>query len=88
MRVEVKNHVRKWSIADQEILDFMSARYGDFVLYNPPVKSHTLFLWLGPFTLLLIGVIAALFAVNKRSKMEPSMSDEDQRRIKELLDKK
>ena len=87
LRVEVKNMLENGR-ADQEILDFMSARYGDFVLYNPPVKSHTLFLWLGPFVFLLIGVIAALVIVSKRSKSEQGMSDEQQQRVNELLNKK
>ena len=87
LRVEVKNMLENGR-ADQEILDFMSARYGDFVLYNPPVKSHTLFLWLGPFVFLLIGVIAALVIVSKRSKSEQGMSDKQQQRVKELLNKK
>jgi len=87
LRVQVKTMLEDGA-SDQEILDFMSARYGDFVLYNPPVKSHTLFLWLGPFILLFIGVTATLVVVNKRSKSEQSISDEDQKRIKELLDKK
>jgi len=87
LRVQVKTMLEDGN-SDQEILDFMSARYGDFVLYNPPVKSHTLFLWLGPFILLLFGIIAALVVVNKRSKSEQSLSDEDLRRIQELLDKK
>ncbi len=87
LRVEVKNMLENGR-ADQEILDFMSARYGDFVLYNPPVKSHTLFLWLGPFVFLLIGVISALVIVSKRSKSEQGISDEQQQRVKELLNKK
>ena len=87
LRVQVKTMLEDGA-SDQDILDFMSARYGDFVLYNPPVKSHTLFLWLGPFILLFIGVTATLVVVNKRSKSEQSISDEDQKRIKELLDKK
>jgi len=37
--------------ADKEILKFMSDRYGDFVLYKPPVKPHTLLLWFSPFLL-------------------------------------
>ena len=87
LRVQVKTMLEDGA-SDQEILDFMSARYGDFVLYNPPVKSHTLFLWLGPFILLFIGLTATLVVVNKRSKSEQSISDEDQKRIRELLDKK
>ncbi|HMG76268.1 MAG TPA: cytochrome c-type biogenesis protein [Pyrinomonadaceae bacterium] len=41
--------------SDQEILAFLTQRYGDFVLYNPPVKSTTYLLWFGPFILLIAG---------------------------------
>ena len=54
---------------DQEIVDFLVQRYGDFVLYRPPVKSTTILLWFGPFALLLIGGIA-LYLRLKRRKQE------------------
>jgi cytochrome c-type biogenesis protein CcmH len=41
--------------SDQEILAFLTQRYGDFVLYNPPVKATTYLLWFGPFILLIAG---------------------------------
>ncbi len=47
----------KHNKSDKEIVDFLVARYGDFVLYRPPVKSTTLFLWFGPFILLLVGAV-------------------------------
>ncbi|NDE41557.1 MAG: cytochrome c-type biogenesis protein CcmH, partial [Betaproteobacteria bacterium] len=40
--------------SSQQILDFMVARYGDFVLYRPPLKASTVLLWVGPFALLLL----------------------------------
>jgi cytochrome c-type biogenesis protein CcmH len=43
---------------DQQVLDFMVERYGDFVLYRPPVKASTSLLWFGPFALLLLGAWA------------------------------
>lgn len=84
LRVQVKQMLEQGS-TDQEILDFMSARYGDFVLYMPPVKTHTLFLWIGPFVLLLIGVVAALLLVRQRGQREYSISDSDQQRLQKLL---
>lgn len=42
---------------DSEITDFLTARYGDFVLFNPPVKTATYLLWFGPFLMLIIGLI-------------------------------
>lgn len=52
--------------SDQEIRDFMVERYGDFVLYRPPVAGHTLLLWGGPVLLLLIALAAAMLAIKKR----------------------
>lgn len=84
LRVQVKDMLEQGS-SDQQILDFMSARYGDFVLYTPPVKSHTLFLWLGPFALLLIGVVTALWMIAQRAKQAPTISEADQQRLHNLL---
>ena len=84
LRVQVKDMLEQGS-SDQQILDFMSARYGDFVLYTPPVKSHTLFLWLGPFALLLIGVVTALSMIAQRAKQAPTISEADQQRLHNLL---
>ncbi|MEM9103970.1 MAG: cytochrome c-type biogenesis protein, partial [Pseudomonadota bacterium] len=66
-RIEVKDMLENGS-SDQEILDFMSDRYGDFVLYDPPVKPHTWLLWAGPFLFLIGGVIAAIGIVRKRAE--------------------
>ncbi|MBI5109519.1 MAG: cytochrome c-type biogenesis protein CcmH [Rhodocyclales bacterium] len=74
---------------DQEILDFMVDRYGDFVRYRPPMKPTTWLLWGGPF-LLLAGGVAALIAFLRRRASEsaaPVLSDEDRRRAEALLDK-
>lgn len=52
--------------SDQEIRNFMVERYGDYVLYRPPVAGHTLLLWGGPIALLLIGLVSAVFVIRKR----------------------
>jgi len=73
---------------DKEILDFMVARYGDFVRYRPPLKPSTWLLWGGPF-LLLGGGIAALIVFLRRRAGEntsPQLSDEERRRAEALLD--
>lgn len=49
----------------QQIIEYMVNRYGDFVLYNPPLKSNTLLLWGGPFVLLLLVLIIVVFRVRK-----------------------
>lgn len=52
---------------DAEIKEFMVARYGDFVLYRPPVQSNTVVLWAAPLILLLIGAVVIARAVRRRS---------------------
>jgi len=54
--------------SDDEIVKFMTDRYGDFVLYRPPVKPTTWLLWGAPMILLLIGVIGTLMVVARRSR--------------------
>lgn len=77
---------------DREILDFMVARYGDFVLYRPPVKSTTWALWAGPFVLLVGGLGALVFFLRRRSRLMASaatmstLSEEQRRQAATLLD--
>ncbi len=64
LAVDLKNQVReqmRQGTSDREILDFMVARYGDFVLYRPPFKASTLLLWLGPLLLLAAGLFTLYF---------------------------
>ncbi len=60
--------------SQQQILDFMVERYGDFVLYRPPWKARTLLLWLGPFVLLVMAV--AVMAVNVRRRRRAATAQE------------
>lgn len=62
---------------DAEIMDFMTARYGDFILYNPPVKPKTWLLWAAPVLLLLIGVASAAVVIARRSKGEMDDNADD-----------
>jgi len=73
---------------DQEILDFMVARYGDFVRYRPPVKPTTWLLWGGPFVLLAGGIGALIAFLRRRAKEEaaPVLSEDERRRAAALLD--
>jgi len=54
--------------SDQEITGFMVDRYGDFVLYRPPLQGNTLALWIMPIVILLIGAIGVFFTVRNRSR--------------------
>ena len=75
--------------SDQQIIDFMVARYGDFVLYRPPVKGVTLLLWGGPVLLLLIGLIALVRYLKRRAvrvaAQEAPLSADEARRADALL---
>lgn len=57
--------VRQGKTNDQ-IVDFMVKRYGDFVMYNPPLRGDTLLLWIGPFVILLIGIGLMLRTIARR----------------------
>ncbi len=71
LRREINQQIRAGR-SDGEIVDFMVARYGDFVLYRPPVKVHTLLLWFGPGLLALAAVIAFMRALrNRRQATRP-----------------
>ncbi|BAU75657.1 cytochrome c-type biogenesis protein [Metapseudomonas furukawaii] len=60
--------------SNDEIVDFLVARYGDFVRYNPPVNARTLLLWYGPAGLLVGGLLVLAVIVVRRRKVENSPS--------------
>ena len=49
-------------------MEFLVERYGDFVLYRPPLKRNTWLLWFGPFLFLVIGFFVAVFVIKKQSE--------------------
>lgn len=57
---------------NQQIIDFMVDRYGDFVLYNPPFKMSTLLLWLGPILFLVLALGGLFYTMAKRRNLNPS----------------
>jgi cytochrome c-type biogenesis protein CcmH len=68
------------------IAEFMVARYGDFVLYKPPVKSSTLFLWFGPLLLLIIAVGIVTIIARGRTRGPQLLSDEERQRVQSIID--
>ena len=87
LRREIREQIGQGK-SDKEILDFMTGRYGDFVRYRPPLKGTTLFLWFGPFLLLVVGVVALVLYLRRRGKrvVEASLSAEEQRKVDALLE--
>jgi len=76
LAIDLKNQVRSQMQAgksDAEIRDYMVARYGDFVLYDPPFKSTTLLLWAGPFVLLLVGLFGLAAYLRGRRRRLPAL---------------
>jgi cytochrome c-type biogenesis protein CcmH len=75
---------------DQQVLDFLVARYGEFVLLKPPLESKTLILWALPPVALLAGAVGLFFALRRRrtAQLEPAtLSNEEQRKLSTLVDK-
>jgi len=86
LRNEVRELIRSGK-SDQEVKDFLVARYGDFVLYRPAVKPLTWVLWFGPFALLVIAAIfLGVYLRQRRALTAPAaMSDDERERAKQLL---
>ncbi len=71
--------------SDQAIRDYLVARYGEFVLYDPPLRRGTLLLWLAPGLLIAVGfTMVAVIALRRRGATEP-LDDAEQARLAELL---
>lgn len=71
---------------DAEIIDFLVARYGDFVLYRPPIKATTYLLWFGPFLLLALAVALVLLFIRRRAHQPaPELTPTDHQRLQQLL---
>jgi len=71
--------------SDRQVIDWMVARYGDFVRLRPPVNAMTLALWGAPGIALLAGVAAVLIARRRRPAAPAPLSDAEQQRLAELL---
>lgn len=86
LRREVREKMRQ-GLSDAQIKDYLTQRYGDFVLYRPPVKSATWLLWFGPFLLLIAAIAGLTYFLKQRRVMvaETPLSAEEAERIKSLL---
>lgn len=85
LRQEVYEMIQNGA-SDQEIVSFMVARYGDFVLYRPPFKSTTAFLWIGPFIIFGVGfVILLVFIRKRRQTVGVELDETEQARARQLL---
>ena len=90
LAVDLRNQIRdmmKAGKSDQEIVAFLTARYGDFVLYRPPIQPTTYLLWFGPFVLLLGGLIFLFRYVRTRRELivDQPLTPDDHRKAEVLL---
>ena len=89
LAVDLRNQIREQlsqGASEREVLDFMVARYGDFVLYRPPLKASTLALWIGPFLLLGLGIFLLLRRLVRRRAPELALSEAERARAAKLLE--
>ena len=74
--------------SDNQVIDFLVARYGEFVLLKPRLSAHTLLLWLAPFAVLLIAAFAFIAARRRTAAATPDrLTPDEEARINALLDK-
>ena len=73
LRREIRGLIRQGR-SDAEIREFMVSRYGDFVLYRPPVKPTTWLLWIGPFVLMLAAIAGFILYMRRGVPAEPTES--------------
>ena len=88
LRLLVRERLSKGD-TDQQVLDFLVVRYGEFVLLKPPLESRTIILWALPPVALLAGAVGLFFAVRRRRtvQLEPAtLSNEEQRKLSTLVD--
>jgi len=85
LRNEIQKMIKQGNSRD-EIVDFMVARYGDFVLYRPPFKAYTLILWLGPFIGLVLAIYILINIIRSRSTQQSDeISELDKQRVSDLF---
>ena len=88
LAVDLRNQIREQLAegkSERDVVEFLVARYGDFVLYRPPFKASTIALWAGPFVLLALGAWLLRRIVRRRAPA-PQLSDAERARAAKLLE--
>jgi cytochrome c-type biogenesis protein CcmH len=89
LAVDLRSQIReqlKAGKTERDVVQFMVARYGDFILYRPPLKASTVALWAGPFLLLLLGAFILYRRIARRRIAEPQLSEAERARAARLLE--
>lgn len=80
LAIDLRRQVREMLVrgdSERQILDYMTARYGDFVLYRPPLKSTTAVLWFAPALLLIGGVVVLVIVIRRRNRLAADRFEPD-----------
>ena len=92
LAADMRRIVRERVVAgdsDSQVIDFFVARYGDWVLLEPPFRARTVVLWVGPFAVLVLGAVGiVLFRLRRGAKPQAAaaLSEDERRRVEQLLD--
>jgi cytochrome c-type biogenesis protein CcmH len=88
LRKQIREQIKAGK-SDQEIIGFLTERYGDFVLYKPPVKKTTYLLWFGPFVLLVAGTgfLYRYLRIRRDKIEEVPLTTDERKRAEEILRK-
>src|SRR5450432_414433 len=81
LAVDLRRQTRemlKQGKSDREVVDYMTARYGDFVLYRPPLQGNTALLWFGPAAMLLAGAAVLVLVLRRRTRMPAGAFEPDE----------
>jgi cytochrome c-type biogenesis protein CcmH len=87
LRILVREHLRAGE-TDQQVLDFLIARYGEFVLLRPRFSPHTALLWLTPFGVLVIGALGIAMSARRQRNSEGNLTASEEARLAEILQRK
>ena len=76
LRREIREQLQRGA-TDQQVVQYMTDRYGDFIRYRPPVKGSTMALWVGPAVLLVLGIAVLVIALRRRARLAPDRFEPD-----------
>lgn len=88
LAMDLKQQVREKlaaGMSDKQVVNYMVERYGDFVMYRPPMKGTTFLLWFGPFVLLVGGILVLMRKLSRRQTTQADVPDTEFKRAASLL---
>jgi cytochrome c-type biogenesis protein CcmH len=77
LRREIREQLQRGA-SDEQVVQYMTDRYGDFIRYRPAVKGSTMALWIGPLVLLVLGVTVLVIALRRRARLAPERFEPDE----------